>query len=39
MDNFFQVPRVFVKGNCIGGGTDVKKMYEDGSLAKLLKLK
>ncbi|CAO1311473.1 unnamed protein product [Diamesa serratosioi] len=30
------VPRVFVDGNFIGGGTDVKKMYEDGSLAKLL---
>lgn len=23
-------------GNFIGGGTDVKKMYEDGSLAKLV---
>ncbi|CAO1338333.1 unnamed protein product [Diamesa tonsa] len=30
------VPRVFVDGNFIGGGTDVKKMYEDGSLAKLV---
>ncbi|CAO1305946.1 unnamed protein product [Diamesa serratosioi] len=30
------VPRVFVDGKFIGGGTDVKKMYEDGSLATLL---
>uniref|UniRef100_A0A2M3Z739 Glutaredoxin-2, mitochondrial n=1 Tax=Anopheles braziliensis TaxID=58242 RepID=A0A2M3Z739_9DIPT len=29
------VPRVFVDGNFIGGGTDVKKMYDDGRLAKL----
>ncbi|GAB0098445.1 Glutaredoxin [Sergentomyia squamirostris] len=30
------VPRVFVNGNFIGGGTDVQKMYKDGSLKKLL---
>ncbi|CAO1360331.1 unnamed protein product [Diamesa hyperborea] len=30
------VPRVFVDGKFIGGGTDVKKMYENGSLAKLI---
>ncbi|GLG94084.1 Putative glutaredoxin [Gryllus bimaculatus] len=30
------VPRVFVKGQCIGGGTDVKKMYEAGKLEVLL---
>lgn len=30
------VPRVFVKGEFIGGGTDVKKMYENGELAKKL---
>lgn len=28
------VPRVFVKGECLGGGTDVKKLYEDGELEK-----
>ncbi|XP_034950200.1 glutaredoxin-C4-like isoform X1 [Chelonus insularis] len=28
------VPRVFVKGECLGGGTDVKKLYEAGDLAK-----
>jgi glutaredoxin 3 len=30
------VPRVFVDGNFIGGGTDVKKLYETGALAKML---
>uniref|UniRef100_A0A1L8DU31 Glutaredoxin-2, mitochondrial n=1 Tax=Nyssomyia neivai TaxID=330878 RepID=A0A1L8DU31_9DIPT len=30
------VPRVFVNGQFIGGGTDVKKMYKDGSLQQLL---
>ncbi|XP_058808791.1 uncharacterized protein LOC131674253 isoform X2 [Phymastichus coffea] len=30
------VPRVFVKGEFIGGGTDVKKMYETGKLAEKL---
>ncbi|XP_015120831.1 glutaredoxin-C4 isoform X2 [Diachasma alloeum] len=30
------VPRVFVKGEFIGGGTDVKKMLETGELAKKL---
>ncbi|XP_055694034.1 uncharacterized protein LOC129796265 isoform X2 [Lutzomyia longipalpis] len=30
------VPRVFVNGQFIGGGTDVKKMYNDGSLERLL---
>lgn len=29
------VSLIFI-GNFIGGGTDVKKMYEDGSLAKLV---
>lgn len=28
------VPRVFVNGECLGGGTDVKKMFENGELAK-----
>lgn len=32
----FQVPRVFVNGQFIGGGTDVKKLGETGELAKLL---
>jgi glutaredoxin 3 len=30
------VPRVFVDGKFIGGGTDVKKLYETGELAKML---
>lgn len=30
------VPRVFVDGKFIGGGTDVKKLYENGELAKML---
>lgn len=30
------VPRVFVNGVCLGGGTDVKKLYENGELQKML---
>lgn len=30
------VPRVFIDGNFIGGGTDVKKLGENGQLAKML---
>ncbi|XP_065165496.1 uncharacterized protein [Atheta coriaria] len=26
------VPRVFVKGECLGGGSDVKQLYESGKL-------
>ncbi|KAI4455885.1 glutaredoxin 2 [Holotrichia oblita] len=26
------VPRVFVNGKCLGGGTDVKNLYENGKL-------
>ncbi|KOX79217.1 Glutaredoxin-C4 [Melipona quadrifasciata] len=29
------VPRVFVNGVCLGGGTDVKKLYEKGELQKM----
>ncbi|XP_017785587.1 PREDICTED: glutaredoxin-C4-like isoform X2 [Nicrophorus vespilloides] len=28
------VPRVFVKGECLGGGSDVKALYENGKLEK-----
>lgn len=28
------VPRVFLNGECLGGGTDVKKLYESGALEK-----
>lgn len=28
------VPRVFVKGECLGGGSDVKALYEKGELQK-----
>uniref|UniRef100_U5ER65 Glutaredoxin-2, mitochondrial n=1 Tax=Corethrella appendiculata TaxID=1370023 RepID=U5ER65_9DIPT len=30
------VPRVFINGKFVGGGTDIKRMYGDGSLEKLL---
>ncbi|EFN72746.1 Glutaredoxin-C4 [Camponotus floridanus] len=30
------VPRVFLNGECLGGGTDVKKLYDSGELAKLV---
>ncbi|XP_063915895.1 uncharacterized protein LOC135131952 isoform X2 [Zophobas morio] len=28
------VPRVFVKGECLGGGSDVKALYDKGELQK-----
>jgi len=28
------VPRVFLNRKCLGGGTDVKKLYDSGELAK-----
>lgn len=28
------VPRVFVNGECLGGGSDVKALYENGKLQK-----
>lgn len=37
LHEFLQVPRVFIKGNCIGGGSDVKAMQQSGELEKLLK--
>ncbi|XP_058463135.1 uncharacterized protein LOC131437660 [Malaya genurostris] len=30
------VPRVFINGEFVGGGTDIKKMYSDGRLEKLI---
>ncbi|KAK2588990.1 hypothetical protein KPH14_001839 [Odynerus spinipes] len=30
------VPRVFVKGECLGGGTDIKKLYDSGELQQKL---
>lgn len=35
---FLQVPRVFVDGECVGGGTDVKALHESGELSKKLGL-
>ncbi|OAD60694.1 Glutaredoxin-C4 [Eufriesea mexicana] len=29
------VPRVFVNGVCLGGGTDIKKLYDNGELQKM----
>lgn len=31
------VPRVFIGGKCIGGGCEVKALYESGKLASMLK--
>lgn len=28
------VPKVFLNGECLGGGTDVKNLYESGQLEK-----
>ncbi|XP_066152786.1 uncharacterized protein Grx1 [Euwallacea fornicatus] len=30
------VPRVFIKGNCVGGGSDVKSLFEKGELQTLV---
>lgn len=30
------VPRVFIKGKFIGGGSDVKKLHEEGKLSSLI---
>jgi glutaredoxin 3 len=30
------VPRVFIDQKFIGGGTDIKKLYDNGQLAKML---
>ncbi len=30
------VPRVFVDGNCIGGGTDTVEMYKTGQLEQVI---
>lgn len=32
----FQVPRVFVDGTFIGGGTDVRKLFQSGKLLELI---
>lgn len=32
------VPRVFIDGKCIGGGTDAKQLYENGQLKALLRV-
>lgn len=31
-----QVPRVFVNGNCIGGGSDTKRLHQEGKLLPLI---
>ncbi|XP_070166633.1 uncharacterized protein [Polyergus mexicanus] len=28
------VPRIFLNGECLGGGTDVKKLFDNGELEK-----
>lgn len=30
------VPRVFVHGNCIGGGTEVEALYKNGKLKEIV---
>ncbi|XP_019958095.1 glutaredoxin 2 isoform X1 [Paralichthys olivaceus] len=31
------VPRVFINGNCIGGGSDTKHLHQQGKLVPLIK--
>ncbi|XP_068617825.1 uncharacterized protein [Battus philenor] len=33
---FRTVPQVFINGNCVGGGSDVKALHESGKLEPLL---
>ncbi|CAG4952032.1 glutaredoxin-C4-like [Colias croceus] len=33
---FRTVPQVFINGNCVGGGSDVKALYEAGKLEPML---
>ncbi|XP_075977133.1 uncharacterized protein LOC142977243 [Anticarsia gemmatalis] len=33
---FRTVPQVFINGNCVGGGTDVKALHSSGKLAPML---
>ncbi|CAH0725730.1 unnamed protein product, partial [Brenthis ino] len=33
---FRTVPQVFINGNCIGGGSDIKNLYESGKLQPML---
>jgi len=32
--SYLKVPRVFIDGKFIGGGTDIKRMFETGALQK-----
>lgn len=36
MSLFFQVPRIFVQGECLGGCSEVKKLFESGKLAEII---
>ncbi|CAG9111910.1 hypothetical protein JYU34_001670 [Plutella xylostella] len=33
---FRTVPQVFINGNCVGGGSDVKALHESGKLESML---
>ncbi|XP_047535442.1 glutaredoxin-C4-like [Vanessa atalanta] len=33
---FRTVPQVFINGTCVGGGSDVKSLYESGKLEPML---
>lgn len=36
LTGFRTVPQVFINGNCVGGGSDVKALYESGKLEPML---
>uniref|UniRef100_A0A2A4JX73 Glutaredoxin-2, mitochondrial n=1 Tax=Heliothis virescens TaxID=7102 RepID=A0A2A4JX73_HELVI len=36
MTGFRTVPQVFINGNCVGGGTDVKALHSSGKLEPML---
>ncbi|CAH2043714.1 unnamed protein product, partial [Iphiclides podalirius] len=36
LTGFRTVPQVFINGNCVGGGSDVKALYDSGKLEPML---
>ncbi|XP_045774361.1 glutaredoxin-C4-like [Maniola jurtina] len=36
ISGFRTVPQVFINGTCVGGGSDVKKLYDSGKLEPML---
>jgi len=37
VDRLLKVPRVFINGRCIGGGTETQRLLETGELINLVR--